>query len=82
MSERRPEDGLSDFDRWRDPTIPWPYEESPHRAGVCPMCNGRGAVLERLDDDRFPVSVPCDHCRRWCAECKKYVLKKGHMHGA
>lgn len=73
MSVRRSDEGLSDTERMRirrDPTVPWPYEESwPALLGkdACPMCGGAGKVWEQIDDDRFPEPVPCDHCRgkRW-----------------
>jgi hypothetical protein len=60
-----------------DITVPWPYEHDP-APQACPMCGGRGSVLESIDAERWPVAVPCTHCRRWCADCRAYVRKDNH----
>jgi len=45
---------------------------------VCVHCDGLGYVMESIDDERLPVSVPCQWCRAYCKPCDKWVPKKGH----
>ena len=43
----------------------WPHEfiePDPRVPDVCPSCGGLGYRLEELDEDRLPVTVPCE-CR-------------------
>jgi hypothetical protein len=61
-----------------DRTVDWPYQQS--LPGFCPECGGRGEVLEQFDDDRFPRARPCDRCRMYCQECRKWVEKENHAH--
>lgn len=60
------------------PTVPHPFEE--HIEGLCPECAGAGEVLDQIDDDRFPVPVPCPRCQTYCKECKKWAPKENHVH--
>ena len=45
---------------------------------VCVHCDGMGTVMEQIDEERLPVSVPCYWCRVYCKACDRYVPKKGH----
>jgi hypothetical protein len=40
----------------------WPWEEDAP-PGTCPECAGAGEVLEQIDEERLPVTVPCRRCR-------------------
>jgi hypothetical protein len=74
------EQGLTDSDKMRlgrDPTIHWPFEVDPTE-GTCPQCAGRGVVLEEIDDEKFPVPVPCDRCTTYCLACARRVPRHGH----
>jgi hypothetical protein len=62
----------------RDPTVFWPFQIDP-LPGACPQCAGRQVVLEQIDNDSFPVSVPCWRCTMICPACARRVLKQGHQ---
>jgi len=53
-----------------EPTSLGPYS--------CPQCCDTGVSIERIDEERYDVVVPCWACRRFCKPCNKYVAKKGH----
>jgi len=77
---RRIEEGLSDTDKMRlgrDPTIHWPFEIDPVE-GDCPECAGRRVVLEQIDEERFPVPVPCWRCTMYCPACARRVPRNHH----
>jgi len=67
-----------------DATVNWPFRvevdpvASASAGEVCPECAGRGRVLDSISDEKFPVSVPCNRCQVWCAECRKHVKRAAH----
>lgn len=72
--------------RWRTPQyVEWAgklvprslVEGFPGREGSCGYCQGLGLVPEQLDEDRWPVMVPCV-CQRYCKVCQKWVTRDGH----
>jgi hypothetical protein len=44
----------------------------------CPVCDGTGFVLESIDAERLPVSVPCSDCQPFCATCRAWRPKYHH----
>lgn len=69
---------MSDI-RWHDDLFPsFMFGELVHSPGVCVFCGGLGVVPEQIDEDRFPVAVPCWRCQVHCGRCRKWVTKEGH----
>ena len=44
----------------------------------CKICRDTSVLIERIDEERHDVLVPCWSCRRYCKPCDKYVPKEGH----
>jgi hypothetical protein len=60
-----------------NPTTSWPFEEDAP-PGACIECAGAGEVLDVIDEERLPVTVPCHRCQVFCKPCGRYVSKEGH----
>jgi hypothetical protein len=45
---------------------------------VCSTCADLGVIPEHVDEERFPVAVPCWPCQIVCADCGQYVACEGH----
>lgn len=67
---------------WGGKLIPRAAVEGVQVPGACTTCGGLGSHPEQIDNDRWPTMVPCHACRRYCRECKQWVKKEGHTHGA
>jgi uncharacterized protein YbaR (Trm112 family) len=52
----------------------------PYRPDVCPECEGKGWVLEDIDEERFPVRAYCQRCKLYCTVCRQWVKRKNHSH--
>jgi hypothetical protein len=49
-----------------------------HRA-ECKQCGDTGVQIERIDEERYDVLVPCFACQVYCKACDKHVRKSGHQ---
>jgi hypothetical protein len=56
-------------------------EDISRKAGprACPWCGDSGTLFEEIDEERWPVAVPCWNCRVYCGACKRDVPKKRHV---
>jgi hypothetical protein len=52
----------------------------PLAPGACPDCGGLGVIAETIDPDRWDEMVPCQRCRHYCRQCKRWVTTEGHPH--
>jgi hypothetical protein len=60
-----------------NPTTSWPWEEDASQ-GACVECAGAGVVLDVIDEERMPVTVPCSRCQMLCLGCRRWVKREGH----
>lgn len=68
--------------RWHDELFPsLMFGELIHSPGICSWCGGLGVVPEQIDEERFPVAVPCGHCQMHCDHCRKWVTREHHQCG-
>ena len=76
---------MSRWVEWRGKYWDRLFFEVPHDLprGACQHCGDLGLVPEQIDEERFDVAVPCQHCQMFCKKCRRWVKRDGHeeQHG-